>query len=105
MSLGFVLLAIYLILTGLIAVFNFTFDGIGLVMGLLALAAGVLLLLGDNLRGKGRFRWSVGPGILLLAIYLILTGLASVFGFSFEGMGLVMGLLALAAGVVLLFRR
>jgi hypothetical protein len=43
--LGFLLLAIWLILTGLIAIFKFSFSGIEIVMGILALAAGILLLL------------------------------------------------------------
>ncbi len=40
------MLGIWLILTGLIALFNFKFDGLPLIMGILAIAAGVLLLLG-----------------------------------------------------------
>jgi hypothetical protein len=35
-----------LILQGLIALFSISFSGIGIVMGILALAAGVLILLG-----------------------------------------------------------
>lgn len=46
-----------------------------------------------------------GLGLTLLAIYLLLTGLASVFGLSFNYMGLVLGLLALAAGILLLVGR
>ena len=44
-NLGFLLLAIWLILTGLLAVFNVTFDGQTIIMGILALAAGVLILI------------------------------------------------------------
>jgi len=42
-NLGILLLAVWLILTGLIAVLKFSFDGLPLVMGLLAIAAGVLI--------------------------------------------------------------
>ncbi len=45
-NLGMLLLAVWLILTGLIALFGVTFEGIGTVMGLIALLAGVLVLLG-----------------------------------------------------------
>ena len=45
-SLGMICLAVYLILTGLVALFSVTFTGIGLVLGLLALLAGILLLAG-----------------------------------------------------------
>ncbi len=44
-------------------------------------------------------------GFLLLAIFLILWGLAQLFGFSFSGMGIVLGILALVAGILILFER
>lgn len=45
-NLGMLLLAIWLILTGLIALLSFSFQGLGLIMALLAVAAGVLILIG-----------------------------------------------------------
>jgi hypothetical protein len=45
-NLGMLLLAIWLILTGLIGLFGITFTGIGVVLGILALAAGILILVG-----------------------------------------------------------
>ena len=45
-SLGIICLAAFLILTGLIMLFSLTFAGENIVLGLLALAAGVLLLVG-----------------------------------------------------------
>jgi hypothetical protein len=45
-SLGFVLLAIWLILTGLTTLAGFHFAYQGVIYGVLALAAGVLILLG-----------------------------------------------------------
>ncbi len=44
-------------------------------------------------------------GMLLLAVWLILTGLIAVLNFSFEGLPLIMALLAIAAGVVILLQR
>jgi hypothetical protein len=44
-------------------------------------------------------------GMLLLAIWLILSGLISLLGLSFAGLGVVMGLLALVAGIVILMGR
>jgi hypothetical protein len=44
-------------------------------------------------------------GLLLLSIWLILTGLVSLIGLGFGGLGTLMGLLALAAGVALLVGR
>lgn len=45
-NIGMLLLAIWLILTGLIALFSLSFNGLGVIMGLLALAAGIFILLG-----------------------------------------------------------
>ncbi len=42
---GFVLLAIWLILTGLIQLLSLSFAGLSIIMGLIALAAGVLILI------------------------------------------------------------
>jgi hypothetical protein len=45
-SIGMLLLGIWLILTGLIELLHFSFSGLPLVMAILAIAAGVLILLG-----------------------------------------------------------
>ncbi|HVS14052.1 MAG TPA: hypothetical protein VMV46_09010 [Thermoanaerobaculia bacterium] len=45
-KLGMPLLGVWLILYGLIAVLSLSFSGLGLLMGILALVAGVLILLG-----------------------------------------------------------
>lgn len=45
-NIGMVLLAIWLILTGLIPLLNLSFSGLGLLMQVLAIAAGVLILAG-----------------------------------------------------------
>lgn len=44
-------------------------------------------------------------GMLLLAVWLILTGLFSMFNISFEGFGVLMAILAIAAGVLILLGR
>jgi hypothetical protein len=45
-NLGMLLLSVWLILTGLVAVLKFDFNGLGIIMAILAIAAGVLILLG-----------------------------------------------------------
>jgi len=45
-NLGLLLLSIWLILSGLIALLKFDFAGLPLIMAILAIAAGVLILLG-----------------------------------------------------------
>lgn len=45
-SLGMLLLSIWLILTGLIPLLKLNFSGFSVIMGVLAIAAGVLILIG-----------------------------------------------------------
>jgi hypothetical protein len=44
-NLGFLLLAVYLILVGLAGLFHFTLGGLEIIVPILALAAGILLLI------------------------------------------------------------
>ncbi len=43
-------------------------------------------------------------GFILLAIWLILEGLVQLLGLSFAGLGVIMGLIALFAGILILLR-
>ena len=45
-NLGMLVLAIWLILTGLIELLHFSFSGLPIIMAILAIAAGILNLLG-----------------------------------------------------------
>jgi hypothetical protein len=45
-SIGMLLLSIWLILTGLIALLKFSFTGLDIIMAILAIAAGVFILIG-----------------------------------------------------------
>jgi hypothetical protein len=45
-NLGMLLLAAWLVLTGLIPLLNFGFSGLGTLMAVLAIAAGVLIVVG-----------------------------------------------------------
>jgi hypothetical protein len=45
-SVGMILLSIWLILTGLFSLFHLNFEGMYLLMAILAIATGVLILLG-----------------------------------------------------------
>jgi len=44
-NLGILLLAVWLILTGIIPLFNLTFSGLSIIMAILAIVSGVLLIL------------------------------------------------------------
>jgi hypothetical protein len=45
-NIGFLLLAIWLILTGLIGLLALSFAGLGVIMAVLAIAAGIFILIG-----------------------------------------------------------
>ena len=45
-NLGMMLLGIWLVLQGLVGLFSLGFQGLGVISGILALAAGALILLG-----------------------------------------------------------
>mgnify|MGYP003409835990 CR=1 FL=1 len=45
-NVGMLLLAVWLILTGLLPLLNISFSGLGTVMAILAIAAGVLIAVG-----------------------------------------------------------
>ena len=98
-DIGLLLLSVYLIVAGLSGL-GIGFPGLGTVLALLALAAGILILL--NMR---RINLRQNLGMLLLAIWLIATGLLALVSISIPGIGLVLALLALAAGVLLLLGR
>ncbi len=97
-NLGIILVGIWLVAQGLVNLIGITFQGRDVILALLALAAGVLLLIGTR-------KWRSNLGIILLAIWLILTGLLPLIGFTFNGLDILMALLAIAAGVLLLLRR
>jgi hypothetical protein len=44
-------------------------------------------------------------GMLLLAIWLVITGLMQLLGFYFSGLGVLMAVLAIAAGVLIALER
>ena len=94
---GFLLLSIWLILTGLIALITLRVTGLSVIMSLLELGAGIMLFVGARGRNLGRY-----PGILLLGIWLVISGLLGLITFSMTGLGTILGLLALVAGLLIL---
>jgi hypothetical protein len=45
-NIGMLLLAVWLVVTGLVPLFNFSFSGLGTVMAILSIASGILIVLG-----------------------------------------------------------
>ena len=101
---GMLLLAIWLILVGLLPLLGVGFGGLGVILALLAIAAGVLILLGPTRisRRLGSMGLNRNPGMILLGIWLILTGLLPVLGIAMAGIDVLLALLAIATGVLIL---
>jgi hypothetical protein len=95
-NLGMLLLSIWLILSGLLGLVNIGLAGAGILLALLALAAGILILLERRRGSIGKY-----PGTLLLSIFLIATGLLGLVSLNIPGIAIVVALLAIAAGVLL----
>lgn len=94
-GLGMLLLAIWLIVVGVVAVFSVTFSGMGTLIGILEIAAGALLLYENrtSLMGIGNL------GMSLLSVWLVIDGLRGLIpSLNFSGLGTILALLALVAG-------
>jgi UPF0716 family protein affecting phage T7 exclusion len=97
-NLGAILLGIWLILTGLLPLVTIQVPGAEIVLAILAIAAGALLLLRPG-------QISRTLGVILLCAWLILSGLVAITSFAIPGGALVLGLLAIAAGILILLGR
>jgi hypothetical protein len=99
-NVGLTLLAIWLIIRGLVAVISLSFTGLEILLAILAIAAGLLLLFA--LRNEG-FSEPRNLGLLLLGVWLAVTGLLTFVGLDAAWVDVVMAVLAIAAGALLLF--
>ncbi len=97
-SVPVVLLAVWLILIGVMQLANITLPLGEVIQGALAIITGVLILLRP-------ISLSRSIGVILLAVWLLLTGLLAVTNLTFPARELIMALLAMSAGVTLLIAR
>ena len=99
-NLAVILLSVWLIGIGLVPLLGLQLPSMDLILGLLAIAAGVMILLSSTkLRLGGKY------GMILLAVYLILVGLLPLLSINLHAGGLILNVLAVATGALLLFRR
>lgn len=90
---GWILAAIYLIILGLMGLVNFSFSGMSTIMAILAIAAGVMLLI-----GWPGFKHHVG--FILFCVWLILVGLTRLVNLG--GIGTITAIIAIASGVLMI---
>jgi hypothetical protein len=97
---GVILLGVWLIAAGLTSLLGVRFSGGETLLSFLAIAAGALLLIGAR-----KIKLRAGLGLILLSVWLILTGLLPFINLSFPGLEVALAILAIAAGVLLLLKR
>jgi hypothetical protein len=93
------LLAVWLILSGLVQLVNLAIPSGPTILALLAIVVGILIIL------EIRAAPTRNIGRLLLAIWLILAGLLPLLGISFPASATVLAVLAVAAGILMLLGR
>jgi hypothetical protein len=97
-NLGVFLLGIWLILSGLLPLIKISIPASDAVRAVLAIAAGVLILLRP-------VKLTRSLGVLLLGIWLIVTGLLPLLNINIPASGIILALLAIAAGILILLER
>lgn len=95
-----VLLGIWLIMTGMVSLGGIRFSGSGIILAVIAVLTGILFLLVD----RSEKLWP-RMGNVLLGVWLLATGLAPLLHIGFSGSGVVLSVIAIAAGALLLIRR
>jgi hypothetical protein len=98
--LGLILVAAWLIIQGLVALFGIRFEGLDIIIGILATAAGVVLLIALS---RGGFETYIG--MFLLGVWLAVEGLLAVFETSISFLGTALALVAVVAGVLIIVGR
>jgi hypothetical protein len=95
-----ILVGVWLVLNGLVSLGGIRVSGSGTILAVLAVVAGVLFLLAD----RSEKLWS-RMGQLLLGLWLVASGLIPILHIRFDGIGIVLAVLSVAAGVLILIRR
>jgi hypothetical protein len=90
----YILLGVFLLLTGLVA-FISGLPTLGMIVSILALLAGFMIFIAHP-------DISIFIGWILTAAYLLLLGLSGVVNLSFKGMETITSVLAIVAGFILL---
>ena len=98
LEIGMLLLGIWLVIRGLFPLIDVSFSGLWVLLAVLAIAAGILILIGLNWKKVGK-----NIGKLLLAIWLLISGLIALDTIAVSGV--VVAVLAIIAGIFILIER
>jgi hypothetical protein len=95
-----VLLGIWLVLTGLVHLGGISFSKSGIILAVLGIVTGILFFIADRSE-----KLATQIGSIFLGTWLVAGGLVSLFHVHFAGSGVILAVLAFAAGVMLLITR
>jgi hypothetical protein len=96
-GLNIILLAIWLIVTGVVALLKLSYSWIPTVVAILQIAAGIFLIIG----GKKDQIFS-NLATIVLAVWLIATGVIFLFGVNFSSMVIIMAIFAIVVGILII---
>jgi len=94
-----ILLGVWLIVTGLVYLGGLRFASSGTLLAALGAITGLLLILAD----QSEKLWP-RLGSIILGLWLLTNGLFALFHLHFSGSGVILEVLAVAAGVLILLR-
>lgn len=93
-------LGAWLVLTGLVHLGGISFPKSGILLAVLGVVTGILFFIANS-----QEKLSTQAGSMLLGAWLVAGGLMSLFHVRFTGSGVVLAVLAVAAGVMVLLTR
>jgi hypothetical protein len=95
-----ILLGLWLVLSGLVHLGGISFSKSGIILAVLGIVTGILFFIADSSE-----KISTHIGIILLGVWLVAGGLESLFHVRFFGSGVILAVIALAAGIMVLITR
>jgi uncharacterized membrane protein len=95
-----ILLGTWLVLTGLVHLGGISFSKSNIILAALGIVTGILFFIADRSEKLG-----MQIGSIFLGIWLVAGGLVSLFHVHFAGSGVILAVLAFAAGVMLVITR
>jgi hypothetical protein len=95
-----ILLGVWLVLTGLVHLGGVSFPKSGIILAVFGIVTGILFFIADSSE-----RLATQLGSILLGTWLVAGGLMSLFHVRFAGSGVILAVLAVAAGVMVLITR
>ena len=95
-----ILLGLWLVLSGLVHLGGISFSKSGIILAVLGIVTGILFFIADSSE-----KISTHIGSILLGVWLVVGGLVSLFHVRFFGSGVILAVIALAAGITVLITR